>query len=136
MQHRRLAAAILSLCGVVTSTVAIAAQPASLAEAVELIMVGGADEVTIREDPVVRDLLEKALARPTRVLIHVSKVADLGGEGCKRIGWRVIALDVPIRSAGTPDGYFATTAQWSICSNGQPPDADRALPRLANNSEK
>lgn len=134
-------APLLATCMLIVCTTAGAAppkapRPSTLAEAVELIMVGGADFVTIDNDPVVQEAMEKSLGRPTRIAIHVAKVADLGGEGCKRIGWRVIALDVPIRSPGTPDGHFATTAQWSICSNGQPPDVDRPIPRLANTTER
>lgn len=125
-----LAICMLLVCSTAGAAPAKAPRPSTLAEAVELIMVGGADFVTVDSDPMVREAMEKSLGRPTRIAVHVAKVADLGGEGCKRIAWRVIALDVPIRTAGSPDGYFATTAQWSICSNGQPPEPGDELPKF------
>jgi len=93
------------------------------ADAVQYVLAGHADTAEIAEDPTARPLVEKAIGQKTRVRVIVRKIADLGGDGCKRIGTQFIALDVQLKTKeGQPAGAWAGEMAMNLCEGGQPPE--------------
>lgn len=93
------------------------------ADAVQYVLLGHADKAEIADDPSARALVEKAIGQKTRVRVVVRKVADLGGDGCKRIATQFIALDVPLKTKdGQPAGVWSGEMAMNLCEGGQPPE--------------
>ena len=93
------------------------------ADAVQYVLLGHADTAEIAEDPTARPLVEKAIGQKTRVRVIVRKIADLGGDGCKRIGTKFIALDAQLKTKeGQPAGAWAGEMAMNLCEGGQPPE--------------
>jgi hypothetical protein len=84
---------------------------------------GYADTAEVAEDATARPMVEKAIGQKTRVRVLVRKIADLGGDGCKRIGTQFIALDVQVQNKeGQPAGLWAGEMAMNLCEGGQPPE--------------
>ena len=96
------------------------------ADAVQYVLFGHADTAEIPDDAMARPLVEKAIGKPTRVRVIVRKLADLGGDGCKRIATQFIALDAPLKTKdGKPAGVWAGEMAINLCQGGQPPEPGR-----------
>ena len=98
------------------------ASASTISDAIQLIQLGEVGEVEVADDKVARDAVEAQLKQKTRVRTIIKTVADLGGDGCKRIEMAFVALDIPVRGAAGEQGLWAAVMQWNVCNGGIPPE--------------
>lgn len=100
-----------------------AKQATSISDAIQLLQMGAAELVVVPDDQASRKLLEEQLKRPTRVRTTVRTLAELGGDGCKRLEMAFEALDIPVQTNDGTKGFWTTLMEWSVCNGGLPPES-------------
>lgn len=100
-----------------------AMQATSIADAVQLLQLGAAKVVVIPDDQEGRKLLEAQTKQSSRVRTTVRTLADLGGDGCKRLELAFEALDLPLKAKDGTKGLWTVLMQWSVCNGGLPPES-------------
>ena len=98
------------------------ASASSITDAIQLLQLGEPREIEVADDRIGREAVEAQLKRATRVKTTVRAVADLGGDGCKRIEMAFVALDIPVESPAGQKGQWAVVMQWNLCNGGIPPE--------------
>lgn len=98
------------------------ASASTISDAIQLVQLGEVGEVEVEDDRVARAAIEAQLKRSTRVKTTVKAVADLGGDGCKRIEIAFVALDIAVQGPAGQKGLWAVVMQWNLCDGGMPPE--------------
>jgi len=100
-----------------------ARQATTIADAIQLLQLGAAKLVVIPDDQESRKLLEAQTKQSSRVRTTVRTVAELGGDGCKRLELAFEALDLPVQTSDGSKGVWTMLMQWSVCNGGLPPES-------------
>ncbi len=100
-----------------------AKQATSISDAIQLLQLGAATLVVIQDDQESRKLLEAQTKQASRVRTTVRIVAELGGDGCKRVEMAFEALDLPLKAKDGTKGVWTMLMQWNVCTGGLPPES-------------
>lgn len=95
----------------------------SVSDAIQLLQLGAAELVVIPDDQESRKVLQAQTKQSTRVRTTVRTLAELGGDGCKRIELAFEALDLPVQTKDGTKGLWTMLMQWSVCNGGLPPES-------------